>query len=460
MNPTADGKGLYRALLACLVVASLPIKNLAYVTPALYLLILLLHGEYRVVCRVALLYAVILVASCVAILWDHLGGRVVNLPGLWMGLVTYAPLIVIVCETFDRTIDDATYDKFINVCCWFILLQSAIGVLQFVATGNGDAVCGSFGLLDGFQQSITIAQVYFTFTILGMILFVLPAANRWLPRVAITAGALSCVLAQSGHQTIFFIVSLMIAGMLRISHIATLARTVVAVGVTAVLVLVIYPDTIWLTREWFGKVTDPSSSPKRLALDGAASILSEPKNLMIGTGLGQYASRAALITSNEYLAVELPALLTGKSDYYNDYIHPANLLFEQMGEGSAIVKPYMSVVNLTVELGLVISIALAWVMCRAAIRSVRLMMGSDGQLGWIGFSMTVGILFFLLCSCIENYAEFCQAIIVPFILFVVAGSRAQTILNAAVGERVEDQQSAFGMFRPSYALAQVKPRRH
>jgi hypothetical protein len=459
MNSTADANALYRAFLACLVVASLPIKNLAYVTPALYLLIILLHGEYRLVCRVALLYAVILLTSCVAILWDHLGGRTVNLPGLWMGLVTYAPLILIVCETFDRTIDEATYHRFVNVCCWFILLQSVIGVLQFVATANGDAVCGSFGLLDGFQQSITIAQVYFTFTILAMILFLLPAANRWLPRVAIASGALICVLAQSGHQTIFFIVSLIIVGMLRMSHIGTLARTVVAAGITAVLVLVVYPDTIWLTREWFGKVTDPSSSPKRMAIDGAVAILAEPKNLTIGTGLGQYASRAALITSNEYLAVELPALLTGKSDYYTEYIQPADLLFDQIGEGSAIVKPYMTVVNLAVELGLVMTIALAFVILRATNWSARLMMRSDGQAGWIGFSMTVGILFFVLCCFIENYAEFSQAIIVPFILFVVAGSRAKTILSAAVGERFEDQLNARGVFQPSYALAGAQPRR-
>jgi hypothetical protein len=59
------------------------------------------------------------------------------------------------------------------------------------------------------------------------------------------------------------------------------------------------------------------------------------------------------------------------------------------------------------------------------------MIGNRDQLGRIGFAMMAGILFFLQCCLIENYAEFSQAVFVPFILFVVAGSRAQTILSAS-----------------------------
>ena len=85
MTEPANARALYRAFLVCLVVVSLPIKNLAYVAPPIYLLILLLHREYAVATRVALLTCAVLLFSIVAVLWDHLGGRTVNFPGLWLG---------------------------------------------------------------------------------------------------------------------------------------------------------------------------------------------------------------------------------------------------------------------------------------------------------------------------------------------------------------------------------------
>src|SRR5215213_2637623 len=132
MTATTDAKALFRAFVACLIVASLPIKNAAYVTPALYLLILWLHGEFRIVGRVIMICSAVLAISSIAVLWDHLGGHTVNFPGVLLGLLTYAPLLVVLCETFNRTIDQATYDKFAKACAWFILIQSAVGAFQFV----------------------------------------------------------------------------------------------------------------------------------------------------------------------------------------------------------------------------------------------------------------------------------------------------------------------------------------
>jgi hypothetical protein len=459
MTATAADKALYRAFLACLIVVSLPIKNFAYVAPAIYLLIMWLHGEYGIVRRVALLGSAIVTISLFAIYWDHLGGRTVNFAGLWFGLITYAPLAILLCETFDRNIDGPAYDRYVAVCAWFILFQSFIGVLQLLATRNPDAVCGTFGLLDGSQQQITIAQVYFTFTIIGMILFVVPAANGWLPRVAIAVGALVCVLAQSGHQIIFLVLALLVCGLRRITHFGTLVRTFAAAAVLAFLVLQIYPDTIWLAREWYEKVTDTSQSPKWLALEGAASVMEEPKNLLFGTGLGQYSSRAALISSDEYLNVKLPGFLTGRSEYFDRYIRPPIALFEEIGESSAIAKPYMSVMSLPVELGLLLTILLIAAICHSVVWCTRVMAGEDEQLRRIGFTMLVGVLFFVLCCFIENYAEFSQAVFAPFLLFIVAGSRAQTMVRAAEFDRSRNGNRVRALSRSSYGLAAPRPLR-
>jgi hypothetical protein len=455
MNSPTDAKALFRAFVACLIVVSLPIKNIAYVTPPLYLAILWLHGERRVFGRTVVLSSVILMISGIAVLWDHLAGKTVNFPGIWFGLFTYAPLFVLLSETFDRTIDEATYDRFAKVCAWFILIQSAVGLLQFVGTGNADAVCGTLGLIDGFRSSVTIIQVYFTFIVFSMILFLLPVANQVFYRVTIGVGVLICVLAQSGHQTIFFVATLLLCGLARATHIATLVRTVIAAAVVSLLVMQVYPDTYFIAREWYVKLIESSNSPKRLVCQGAMSILEEPKNLLIGTGLGQYSSRAALMSSNEYLNVSLPSFMTGKSDYYNDIMEPSIELFDEIGEGSAMSKPYMSVVSVPVELGLVLSIALLAVICRSAFSYLSLMTRDSGEVGWIGFGMLVGTIFLSLCCVVENYAEFSQAIFVPFILLVVAGSRARTALSLSESARSRSRAGAGELSRGPFGL---KPR--
>src|SRR6185369_13568017 len=107
MRPTNDTKALFHAFIACLIVISLPLKNLAYITPAVYLAILWFHGERRLLGRVAMLSAAVTMISSIAILWDHLNGQTVNFPGLWMALLTYAPVFVLFGETFNRSIDEA-----------------------------------------------------------------------------------------------------------------------------------------------------------------------------------------------------------------------------------------------------------------------------------------------------------------------------------------------------------------
>jgi hypothetical protein len=447
MAEATESKALFRAFVACLIVASLPIKNLAYITPALYLGILWLHGETRVLRRTAVLCSGLLLVSFFAVLWDHLDGQTVNLPGVWFGLLTHAPLIVLLCETFGRTIDQSVYDRFAKACVWFVLFQSFVGFVQFAVSRNPDAVCGTFGLLDGFRQTITIAQVYFTFTLFGMILFLIPATGQPGVKIAMATGVVICILAQSGHQTMFFVVTLILCGLARISRLGTLSRAVAAAAVVSALVLQIYPDTLSIARDWYHKVTDTSNSPKRMVYEGAVAILDDPKNVLIGTGLGQYSSRAALITSDEYLNVKLPGFMAGSSDYFSRYIRPSLDVFEDFGEGSAIAKPYMSLITLPVELGIVLSVALLMAVGRNALWCIRIMSSGCGQAGRIGFAMLVGIIFFLLCCTIENYAEFSQAVFAPFILFVVAGSRTQTVLRRA--DSVEPAQ----WIRTSYGLA-------
>jgi len=148
---------------------------------------------------------------------------------------------------------DRLFEKLITVTAWFVIVQSAIGVVQFALSRNGDAVAGTFGLLDFYLNTISITQVYFTFTIFGMILFLLLDTKQPISKLAIVAGLLACAIAHSGHQTIFFVASLTMFSVVQFKRIGTAVRAA-AMGVFLIFLMVqIYPETWTHTREWYRK---------------------------------------------------------------------------------------------------------------------------------------------------------------------------------------------------------------
>ena len=66
-------------------------------------------------------------------------------------------------------------------------------------------------------------------------------------QIAIGSGLIACALAQSGHQTIFFLASLALCGAVRFWRPKVLLTSTALVTVTAVAMLHFYPATIELS---------------------------------------------------------------------------------------------------------------------------------------------------------------------------------------------------------------------
>jgi hypothetical protein len=198
-----------------------------------------------------------------------------------------------------------------------------------------------------------------------------------------------------------------------------------------VIMMQIYPDTWAHTADWYRKVIDDPHSAKRMVLSDSIHFLANPKVAVLGTGMGQYSSRAALITSNEYLSRPLPDMLCAKSDRFSVSMMPALRTFNEFGEGSAISKPYFSLLAILVELGPPLAIVCLIVGLVHLRRNFIWMRSDNPQVARIGVVSCVGLLFLLLCCSIENYLEFPQAIFLPFLLYLVAQSRAWQLTGGA-----------------------------
>ena len=171
-------------------------------------------------------------------------------------------------------------------------------------------------------------------------------------------------------------------------------------------------------------------------------ILSSPKNFVLGTGMGQYSSRAALITSNEYLNRKLPAVATGKSDYFSESISPANRQFMVTGEGSAISKPYFSLLSIVVEFGPLLAGGIFIIFMIHLGRNFRWLLSSTSQIARVGLISCVGLMFTFLCCGIENYLEFPQAIFVPLLLYFIAQAWAFNLEQEYLEVQTTDHNSS------------------
>lgn len=437
----AESRQLWLVYLVCLTLISVPIKNFAYVVPPLYLAWQFFAGD-RSCRRTLLLLGIAASLSAVSLMADAVAGQAVNVPGLWLALGTYLPLFIFLGMRLDRRLDRPTFDSLIAITAWFVIIQSLIGAVQFALSRNGDAVAGTFGLLDFYLSSISISQVYFTFTLFGMILFLLLDAQRVLTRVAIVSGLLTCAVAQSGHQTIFFVAAVGLVSLLQLKRIRTVIQSLALIGFVSLMVVQVYPETVTLTVEWYRKVVLHSRSPKRMVVTDSLDYLAEPKNLALGLGMGQYASRAALITSDEYLNADLPDLVTGRSDYYVESMQPAVAVFKEIGEGSAISKPYFSALTLTTELGPGLTLLCLVGFAGHVLHNGKLMRAASPLAARVGMASVAGLIFFLLCTSIENYVEFPQAVFLPLLLYMAAQARVvdeQAHAAAAAAAGVESK---------------------
>jgi hypothetical protein len=438
----SQDKAFFFCFVICLFFISLPVKNSAYFVPPIYLFLQFWFGNQRMALRTILIAIGAIIVSIVAVSWDHLSGRDVNPPGILFGLLTYFPIFMILAENFERPISDTVYRSMHRTISWYLIAQSIIGLAQFAISRNPDAVCGTFGLFDFLNGGITIAQVYFTFNLFVFILFLAIGPQTLLSQIAIGSALFTCVLAQSGHQTIFFVVAVAVAGITRPGRPFVVVKSSLAVVMTLGLLMLVYPNTQQNALGWLEKTVMDEHSPKRLAVNGSVEALSEPKNLLIGTGIGQYCSRAALFSSDDYLRTKLPGALSGKSHYYKRHLQHANEVFEETGEESALSKPYFSLLSVLTEFGLGVGVLLFLVLLIHLRRNFYLSKSPDKSCARFGLVANIGLTFFVLCCAVENYAEFPQAVFMPALMYIFAGSRFAPFLEKQTARELRSDPAA------------------
>ncbi|MFO7973167.1 MAG: hypothetical protein ACQESR_04940 [Planctomycetota bacterium] len=415
----------FHVYICCLLTLACPADKLHYLLPVIYLAAIFFTNRDYVFIRVVTVSGIVLCITALSLLIDCFRGHEVNLPGAVIAVIGYSFLFIALAERPDIRMSDRDYQNIVALTAWFVIIQSLIGFVQFgLSGGESDAVAGTFGILDFRQGQYTFGQVFCSLCLSGMVLFLLLEYRRPLAAVAITAGLLAFILAQATHQIGLYIIAIGTVVMLQYRSLKSFAFTVTLAAVILLLVLYIYPGTIDDGIGWYRKTFQMSKSPKLIILEDTGKVVRDIKNVLLGTGIGQFTSRGALITTGSYISVDLPDLFVATSDYYDNHVQSAMRIYEEVGEGSAISKPYFSLLTIPVEYGVIQASLIALFLAMHFRLNLRLSRSPHPQVAATGVFANIGVLYLVLLCMVENYAEFCHALLVPFALYLVAVSRA------------------------------------
>jgi hypothetical protein len=411
---------IWLIVIISVILTAFPSNYVYYFAPIMVLLTGLLFNVIISPKKFVIVIVIYLGAAFISLSINEFDKIQVNYPGLIFSLITYLPILLFLSKGRFFEINDLSQKKLIKFISIFVIIQSIVVFFQMTQTTNWDALSGTFGLFD-YRGRITISQVMFTFNMFVMVLFLLPYFKLWIVKIAILLGFVSVSAAQSGHQTIFFIVTIVIV-YLSFRNFKILIQSASVISILAISVLYFFPRTLTLAVSWFNNIVF-GNYPKRLVVLEAFNLLKDFKIMSLGTGVGQFSSRASLFSSGEYLGVSLPSIITGKSHFYEQIMVPLIELQQMVGQGSAIAKPYFSILSIILEFGIPISILLMILLLKEIYNNYKGSKLKFKEINMLYKFKNASLIFFLLSSFIENYAEFVQAIFLPILIYYMVEGR-------------------------------------
>jgi len=425
---------LLGAFIALIIIVAFPGKFLFYISPAVLILISLFAGGFVRFWRLVGIMFGMVALSLATITFDLVDGSHANMPGLVFGVIGYLPIFILWSLSKDFRVSERFAWRLANACLVFILLEAAFGSAQWVITQNGDFVSGTFGLFDTVTNELTISQVNFCFTLFCMTVYCAIWIHKRRMKLGCGVALAAVLLASTAHQTLFFI-ALMPA--LAVTGGRRFRRLVVSIGIMGALFVGTFffdPGIVEHIDGWVDKVLLTPASPKRLSVTAALELM-QGKNLLLGVGLGQFSSRAAILSSGSGTSVNLPKMLVDTSTYYERFMKVPIFRFRQYGEGSAMAMPYFSVLSVITEFGLVFAALLLFKIVQTVIENIRL--GAASPAAWrVSFYCNFFIGFLFLCSFIQNYLELTQAIMIPVLLYIVSKARLRALAESAAASDV------------------------
>lgn len=358
------------------------------------------------------------------------------LPSAVISLITYGAWMVVFVIPNRVLCGSVLWQKMLVLVRWVILIEAVLGIIQacygfIVHTGsfagtNGDHVEGT--IHPALASELSFSNPMFAINITLMLLAILPTVvvdrKGKLPFIL---GLLSLILASVLHA--IFLLGVAVALSIVLYRPILLTRKSGIALALFIMIGVVFAFSFLgnATRllASFYTLTVNAETPKSIVVIRAFREMPAdiPGILLIGTGPGQFSSRAGLIGTGLYFGnvsqpVSLPLFSPGMSDIFRDYVLDLWQFFPYpVGQRSSTTMPFFSWLSVYVEFGLLGFITcvgcLVWLLLRIQKRKGDIVV----RLHHLAFGASA--IFIFLLGIQENYWEVSQALLIGLMLMKV-----------------------------------------
>lgn len=429
----------YESFMVALFITLLPSRMLAYVAPFITLFWFIIRSHsgktiYRTVFSFIIFCVLVAFYYCMYA-WEgvrFLTGNAV------VALCTYGTLLLVLILPNEKISDsNFTYNKYAGILKYVILLESLIGIFQFLAVSlggfgmlSGDAVQGTIGLLVFMTDNPGFGNQMFAINMAFFLLFFAPhVLSRRKDYYVIALGLFSLMLSGVLHVFVGLLAALVFTILFYRRNIlfSDLHKTILFVGLAGVLLVsieLIMPG-VSNSAQAFWKVYRDGKSPKTKAINTALYRLPEryPLVYVIGLGPGQYSSRAGLMSSGDYFDQKVSFLPNEVSQPFKEHVSVTWKAYTEDAAGfgnSTMHRPFFSLLSVFAEFGL-IGFGLFVGIIGALFFKLRKLFffykGLQVTNYYLCFCLGVFLITLFNVSVFENYLETTQAILPGMMLF-------------------------------------------
>jgi hypothetical protein len=432
-------KSYFESFVLALVLCLMPLKIFSYLIPCVVLgwfLYRTSSGKLLQRILIALsVFVVMVVFYHFLALWQ---GETFLIGNALLSFLTYSTFIFLLIVP-GRLIDHATtYDNYVPILKWAILIEGTIGILQFVIVTlarlspiiNSDAVQGTIGIEAMFTGSAGFGNQIFVICMAFLLILYFPYVRAHRKDYYVFAiGVLSIMLAAVLHVFISLLWALFVTILFYRKNLLFSDFSKILVGALSIILLllpleVFFPG-ISKTTSVFFKIYQGQDSPKFEAMNNTVDRLPDryPLVNLVGLGPGQYCSRAGLIASGRYYSTRMSFLPNRTSDIFRKYFQRSWRKYINSPKrygNSTMHRPFFSLLSIFSEFGLVgLLLFLGGILYFfVKIRSFFLFFKNTHPLyGHVAFSMGILLMLLVFISTFENYLETPQALLPGMMLF-------------------------------------------
>ena len=436
---TVYARAFFSAFIVSLIMTWGPINALAYVMPLICLGWFIIRANSG---KTLLTLSLFLILFCGIILFYetlHYSTQDINFQagGAILTLITYSTFIFLLVTPHRIYHSEYSYVRYARIIKYLIVIQATLGVTQVVLAmaikgfsfdgSIGDQVQGTMNPISFLTHQSDFKNVSFAANMGLLLAFYAPYVFTYgKGKLVLAWGAFALLCASVLHIMLAFIGAVIIVGFLfrRFSKVSyKIIYVLLFIGIGIGLLARLQPGNFTLIKN-YAIIYAKAKSPKVTStIDVVTEVPQEyPTMLFIGFGPGQYSSRASLIATGKYLG----GMSSSRSYFFlpNDMTEPFERFLwddwlesdiEEIYGGSAMSKPFYSIMSIYTEFGLIILVAIllyiAYQILKLRTIYLRPTLSEDDEVDkLLAFSIALSFLFLFFICFIENYLEISQAI--------------------------------------------------